>query len=156
MHRISILRLCLGAAAACLLSASAAAGAAPSFRMGDFGTCVTCGDATHCVIVNGGGSTGCTFTKLGCKENFDICVCGNCGALAPATPENELERNTPLGRLALHAIGGNRFAAWSCLGELIALAERRTDGSVIDLPVEPYREQYRYATLLERARSTAE
>jgi hypothetical protein len=151
MKRISILRLCLGVIAACLVSASSAVGAAPTSTLGNFGTCATCTSKTHCASINGDGSSGCTFTTLGCHDDLGICVCGNCSGLAPDTPENRIERNTPLGRLALHTIGGNRFAAWSCSGELIALVERRPDGSVVDLPVEPYRPQYRYQTLLARA-----
>jgi hypothetical protein len=156
MKRIYIPRLWLGIVAACLLSASTAVGAAPKFHVGGFGTCVVCNGSNHCALINGGGSTGCTFTKLGCEEDFGICVCGNCGSLAPQTPENLLERNTPVGRLTLHSIGRNRFAAWSCAGELIALAERRADGAVVDLPIQPFKTQYRYETLLKRVASSTE
>jgi hypothetical protein len=127
-----------------LLSASASPRAAPAATVSAF-ACPACTSATRCELVHGSGSTGCSVkAATGCVEELGICVCGNCEGYAADVPGNRIERDTPFGRLTLRTVGENRYAAWSCTGELIYLAERGPDGKVSELPVAAYRTTYDY------------
>jgi hypothetical protein len=127
-----------------LLSASASTSAHAGATDAAF-ACPACTSATRCELVNGSGSTGCSVkAATGCVEELGFCVCGNCGGYAADVPARRIEHDTPFGRLTLHPVGNERFAAWSCAGELIFLAEKDARGTVTELPVEAFRERYGY------------
>jgi hypothetical protein len=121
----------------------------------DNGTCAVCTSKTRCEMAGASGANSCTVTAgSGCQYDLSICVV----AIDRATRELKVDPAEMLMldgqgavKLALAPVGGSRYAAWSCAGELIRVVEKRRDGRIVELPVARFRARYAYARLVEQA-----
>lgn len=123
-------------------------------------SCATCINAMTCAGTSqpGAWAAACSIEANGqCRETLSLCFIDEPRAAADLRlrPSEFLTVRTPRGVLPLAPVGESRFAAWSCDGQLLYLARRAPDGSLIPLSPERYRERYAYRRLTAAARRAA-
>jgi hypothetical protein len=136
---------------ACVSAAPVAA--QPGGGGGDDPTCADCVSDTVCAAVSHSGANSCTVSNGKCRMDLSICIIAMEKATEELrlTPEQMLRVRTRLGQLALAPVGESRFAGWDCSGRLVHLVERRPDGRVVALAVQPYLQRYAYSRVRSRA-----
>lgn len=123
------------------------------------GQCAVCTSRTSCELSNQSGANNCTVSvRDGCTYDLSLCVVAmdRLRDELKVDPEEMLTVGEGRAALALAPVGGARYAAWNCAGEVIRVVERRRDGRIVELPLAPYRERYAYARMATRAARAAE
>jgi hypothetical protein len=145
--------LLLSAVLAALLAPPAAALGQPGEPMdhGSVGKCAVCMANGSCALASENGANSCTVTVgEGCKYELSICVVAMERTIEDLrlSPEEMLILEGGGRELALAPVGGSRYAAWNCVGQVIRVVEKRGDGSVVDLPVQRFGRRYAYARVV--------
>ncbi len=145
--------------APCLLSLAVLLGAASPDSLSAQGggvdnpSCAACTDPSTCARVGRSGSTGCSI-KAGqaCTEELGFCIIVSSMAMRDLGIDRSRVLRVQMegGGVDLMPVGGGRYAAWSCSGELLHVAQRTRDGRMVRLAVEPLRDRYRYRRLVAR------
>lgn len=121
--------------------------------------CAECDSGDRCGPVDWAGAYSCSYTSGGECDEVGVCVIGEKLAAAELSLSESDFRDfqTEFGKIALAPVGQSRFAGWSCNGDLIVLTEKLADGSLAALPLDLFRNQYRYSAVVGLAeRSTIE
>jgi hypothetical protein len=108
--------------------------------------CVWCTGPTTCEpSETSGDATSCEYKNSACN-NVGICV------VAVAQLQRDLKTQpaklrrieTDQGVLTLANVEGSHFAAWTCDGHLLYIADIQADGRMRKMPVGEYRERLQY------------
>lgn len=148
--------LLLSAVLAALLALPVAALGQPSEPVdhGSVGQCAVCTTRTSCELASGNGANSCSVSVgQGCTYDLSICVVAMDQLIKDLrlTPEELLILEGGRTELALAPVGASRYAAWSCTGELIRVVEKRSDGTLVDVPVQRFGRRFAYARVVAEA-----